>query len=108
MKGMVNVIMENVTFVDRPLFLYRNIDAIRSDISNIKERISEVNRSFSIRELLLEMLSSEENKSYAEWIYDLEALIGEAESAHTKLVELNKELYLLEAELGETGCRIRL
>ncbi len=108
MKGMVNVERENFTFVDRPAFLYRSIEAIRSDISDIKEKISVVNRSFSIRELLLEMLSSEEKKSYEEWIYDLEALIGEAESTHKRLLELSEELLLLEAEMGETGCRIRL
>ena len=108
MKGMVNVKRENVAFVDRPVFLYRSVEEIRADISKIKERISDINRSFSIRELLLEMLSTGENKSYEEWLYDLEALLGEAESTRERLLELSEELLLLEAELGEAGCRIRL
>jgi hypothetical protein len=99
---------ENTVFCDKPYFLYRSVGEIKRDVVDIKERISEINRSFSIRELLLEMVSCGENKSEVEWIYDLEALLGEAENTRKRLLELTEELELLEAEMGESGCRIQL
>lgn len=93
---------------ERPDFLYRSAEAVREDISYIKDRICEVKRSFSIRELLLDMLSENRPKKSAEWLYDLEALLGEAEIAYGKLSALREELALLDAELGEVKCRIRM
>ena len=91
---------------ERPEFLYRSAEAVREDISSIKDRICELKRSFSIRELLLDMVSESIPRKTAEWIYDLEALLAEAEIAYRKLSELREELRLLEAELGEVQCRI--
>ena len=99
---------ENLLCSDKPDFLYRSTDSIREEISKIRDRIGEVKRSFSIRELLLSMLSETLERRPSEWIYDLEALLGEAESAYRKLSELREELTFLQEELGEAKCRIRL
>lgn len=98
----------NLLCSDKPDFLYRSADSIREDISLIREKIGEVKRSFSIRELLLGMLSEARERKPLEWIYDLEALLGEAEIAYSKLSQLREELNFLEEELGEAKCRIRL
>ncbi len=92
----------------KPDFLYRSTDSIRADISEIRNKIGEVKRSFSIRELLLSMISETQERGASEWLYDLEALLGEAESAYGKLTELREELTFLEEELGEAKCRIGL
>ena len=98
----------NLLCLDKPDFLYRSADSIREDISVIRDKIGEVKRSFSIRELLLSMLSEPYEKKPSEWLYDLEALLSEAECAYRKLSELREELSFLEAELGEAKCRIRI
>lgn len=98
---------ENFTYAERPDFLYRSAEAIREDISNIRHRIDEVKRSFSIRELLLDMLSDNYKRKPVEWIYDLEVLVAEASSASGRLKELREELGLLEEELGEARCRLK-
>lgn len=98
--------LENVLCSEHPDFLYRSPGVIREDISEIRRKIGEVKRSFSIREMLLSMLSEENRREPSEWIYDLEALLGEAESAYRRLSELREELTFLEAELGEVRCRI--
>ena len=99
---------ENLLCSEKPDFLYRSTESIREDISVIRDKIGEVKRSFSIRELLLGMLSDSRERRPSEWLYDLEALLGEAESAYRKLSELREELAFLEEELGEAKCRIRL
>ena len=93
---------------DRPGFIYRSCEAIRCDISEIKKKVEEVNTSLSIRELLCDMLSVKREKSAAEWLYDLEALIGEAEQAQERLTFLREELSILESELEAAKCRIRI
>ena len=98
----------NLLCSDKPDFLYRSPESIREDISAIREKIGEVKRSFSIRELLLGMVSEPVERRPSEWIYDLEALLSEAENAYRKLSELREELVFLEEELGEVKCRIRL
>jgi chromosome segregation ATPase len=99
---------ENLLLSEKPDFLYRSADSIREDISLIRSKISEVKRSFSIRELLLGMLSDTKERKPLEWLYDLESLLGEAENAYRKLSELREELTFLEEELGEAKCKVRL
>ena len=99
---------ENISFCDMPEFLYRSADAVMEDISGVREKISEIKRSFSVRELLLSMLTDGRDRKGYEWIYDLESLIGEAENAYQRLSELREELSFLEAELEDARCRIKL
>ncbi len=90
-----------------PRRIYRNAEQIRGDISEIKSKIEEVNGALSIREILFDMLSEKTERKTGEWLYDLEALLGEAESAYGKLGRLREELEYLEAELKETLCTVR-
>lgn len=94
--------------MQKPDFLYRSAKTIREDISEIRYKIGEVKRSFSIREMLLGMLSDTRERATSEWLYDLEALLGEAEMAYRKLSELREELTYLEQELSEAKCRVSL
>ena len=87
---------------------YRGTDKIREDISEVRGRIDEIKASLSIRELLVDLLCDTREKDTSEWLYDLEALLGEAESAYRKLGALKEELCYLEAELGEAKCVMRL
>lgn len=99
---------ENYVYSEKPDFLYRSADSIREDISSIRHKIEEVKRSFSVRELLLDMLSDTYKRKPNEWIYDLESIVAEASSASGRLKELTEELNFLENELGEARCRLRL
>ena len=85
---------------------FRKTEKIREDISALKSEIEKISASLSIRELLVDLLSDGRQKKTGEWLYDLEALLGEAESAYFKLGRLKEELYYLEAELGEAKCMI--
>lgn len=98
----------NILCTQRADFLYRDTESIREDISEIRHKIGEVKRSFSIREILLDMLSDEKKRRPSEWIYDLEALLSEAETAYRRLSELREELVYLEEELKEAKCRINM
>lgn len=90
-----------------PLRLYRSAEDVTRDISDVRAKIEEIRDSFSVRELLLNMLSEPVERNSDEWIYDLEAILGEAEAARLKMRELCEELGFLEAELGEAKCSIR-
>ncbi len=90
-----------------PLRLYRSAEDITRDIAEVRGRIEEIRSSFSIRELLIGMLSEPTARGSDEWIYDLQALIGEADTARRRMRGLCEELEFLEAELGEAKCSIR-
>ena len=102
------MISDNYLCYEKPIFLYRSTESIREDITLIRHKIDEVKRSFSIRELLMDMLSDSYKRKPNEWIYDLEVLVAEASSASAKLKELREELSFLEEELGEARCRLRI
>ena len=88
-----------------PLRLYRRGDEIRDDISDVKRKIEEIGASLSIREMLMELISDKRERCMAEWLYDIEAILGDAEKAYYKLGDLREELRLLEAELSEASGR---
>lgn len=96
----------NLLCMPRADFLYRDTESIRDDISVIRQKIAEVKRSFSIRELLIDMLSDTRERKPREWIFDLEGVISQAESAYSHLSELREELDYLREELREAKCRI--
>ncbi len=97
---------ENFVYYEKPDFLYRNTKSIREDIASIRAKIDEVKRSFSVRELLIDMLSDSYKREPNEWIYDLEILVAEASSASARLGELREQLGFLEEELSEARCRL--
>lgn len=99
---------ENFVCSENPDFLYRTPEIIRQDISDIRRKIDEVKRSFSVRELLMDMLSDSYKRRPHEWIYDLEALVAEASNASGRLAELREELGYLQEELREARCQLRI
>ena len=99
---------ENFAYSENPDFLYRSPESIRSDISDIRRKIDEVKRSFSVRELLMDMLSDTYKRRPNEWIYDLEALVAEASCASGRLAEVREELGYLQEELRESRCQLRM
>ena len=86
--------------------IYRSPDEIRNDIERVKYEIENINCGINIRELMLEMLSNEENLSPDNIISELESLVSAAEEALAELSNLNEELSLLEEELYEVKCEI--
>ncbi len=84
-----------------PPRIYRSPKEIRSDISKIKQRISEVNEMLNIRSILTEILTAERASSPESLIPELENAIKEARDALKRLSELESELSLLEEELGD-------
>lgn len=98
--------LENFVSYEKPDFFYRSTESIREDIASIRTKIDEVKHSFSVRELLIDMLSDSYRREPNEWIYDLEILVAEASSASARLNELREELGFLEEELGEARCRL--
>ena len=69
-------------FRERLGVFYKSPGEVAEEIRDIKDRINEIVGAFSVRELLLEMLCEERNRETLEWLYDLEALLGEAEGAY--------------------------
>ena len=95
-------------FRERLGIFYKSPSEVAEGIRELKERINEVVGAFSVRELLLEMLCEDRARETIEWLYDLEALLGEAESAYARLGELKEELSSLETEMGVARCELRL
>ncbi len=84
-----------------PPRIYRMPAQIRSDISEIKRKISETNSMLNIRSVLIEILTGERADSPKSLIPELEEAICEARDALDELRELEEELSGLEEELGD-------
>lgn len=86
-----------------PSAIYRRHEEILSDISRIKESISEVNERVNLRSLVLDMLSDERMEDDPEYFAaELEQAIREANEAKERLLLLEDELHELMIELRET------
>ena len=86
-----------------PSAIYRRHEEILSDISRIKESISEVNERVNLRSLVLDMLSDERMEDDPEYFAaELEQAIREANEAKERLLLLEEELHELMIELRET------
>ena len=91
-----------------PPRIYRTPREIRWDISEISQKIEETNDMLNIRALLVDILVSDRADAPETLIPDLEEAIGEARCALGSLKRLNEELSLLEEELEEARCRVRM
>ncbi len=84
-----------------PSRIYRNPKEIREDIRVISLKIKETNAMLNIREMLLNVLISENGNTPEKLIMELEAALTEAKSAIEELSDLEEELSELEDELSE-------
>lgn len=85
----------------RPPRLYRTVEEISGDISEVRRKISEVDGQLTVRSVLMEMISVWADESPDKWIPELEEVIGEAREALDSLSALNKTLDALILELEE-------
>ncbi len=91
-----------------PPRIYRSPSDVRRDINEVRSAIDKINSKLNIRGLLLEMITDEEKLSPKDVIPTLEAMLKEAEDALSRLDELRCELALLEEELYEIKCEMRI
>ena len=84
-----------------PARIYRNPKEIRRDIRVINVKIKETNAMLNIREMLLDILTSDMQNNPEKLIPELEAALEEAKNAINELSELEEELSELEEELSE-------
>ena len=87
-----------------PARIYRSPAEIRNDIYKITSRIRETNSMLNIRELLVNILTSERANSPERLIPELKEAILEAEEALVSLKQLKEELSSLNEELWEVRC----
>ena len=86
--------------------IYRMPEEIKRDISELKNKIEEINSRLNIRALVLDFLSDGESSPPEKLVPALESMLAEAEEALTKLKVLREELSDLEEELYEVKCEI--
>ena len=84
-----------------PPRIYRSPEEIRRDIRNISVRIQETSSMLNIRELLINILTSERADKPEKLIPILEQTVEEARCALDTLSRLKDELTMLEEELRE-------
>lgn len=84
-----------------PARIYRMPEEIKRDIRAISLKIEETSSMLNIREMLVNILMSEREKSPEKLILELGDAIDEAREALSLLTSLKQELDSLEEELGE-------
>ena len=87
-----------------PARIYRTPGEIREEMARIVEAINEVSHTLNIRELLMNILTSELKDDPEKLIPELEDTIGEAKEALSRMKELEEELGILREELCEVKC----
>ena len=87
-----------------PARIYRTPRAIKEDIKKISSEIKETSSMLNIRELLVNILTSERANSPERLIPELKEAILEAEEALVSLKQLKEELSSLNEELWEVRC----
>ena len=84
-----------------PPRIYRTPAEIQADIQKISMKIKETSTMLNIRELLVNILTSERVNNPDKLIPELEDAIAEARGALDSLKNLKEELDMLEDELQE-------
>ncbi len=90
-----------------PPRIYRTPSEIRADIKEISESIDETLDMLNVRDMLLNMIISENRESPEKLVLELASAISEAESAQRRLSGLREELSMLEDELVEVRELLR-
>ena len=87
-----------------PPRLYRSPKEIEADIVHLRDRAVEIENMLSVRNLLVEMLTTYADKKPELWIPELESAVSEARAALDALSGLNNQLGELREELNEVRC----
>ena len=87
-----------------PPRLYRGCAEIKSDISELRAELREIEERLTVRNVLMELVSSAEHSDPAEWVPVLEEIAGEAREALEKLNSFGERIEELREELLETRC----
>jgi len=91
-----------------PPGLYRSPREIRADMERISSEIEKTSEAVNVRSLLLEILADNRKREPERLIPELYRAIEEADAALASLKELKEELTLLNNELSESICRLRV
>ena len=90
-----------------PPRLYRSPREIEEDIALLRNRATEIESMLSVRNLLVEMVTTYADSKPELWIPELESAVGEARRALDALSGLNDQLGELREELCEVKCLMR-
>lgn len=85
-----------------PPRLYRSPAEIRCDMQKITDRISEIQESLSVRNILMELVSEWCEYDPRRWVSELSAVVEDAEEALSELRRLKEVLEDLKCELEQT------
>ena len=91
-----------------PPRIYRLPAEIKRDIQDIRRRIEETSDMINVRSLLIDLLVGERGDEPEKLIPELYEAIAEASGALSRLSDLKEELSLLEEELGEVKCMLKM
>ena len=91
-----------------PPRIYRQPAEIKRDIKDIRRRIEETGDMINVRSLLIDLLVGDAGNEPEKLIPELYDAIAEANDALSRLRELKDELSLLEEELGEVKCILKM
>ena len=89
------------TYLGIPARLYRSPCEILGEMTELKEKIREVNETLSVHHLLMEVMSEWSDKEPEKWIKELEETLDYAKEALSELRELNQSLDELREELED-------
>ena len=96
------------SYLGMPARLYRTPRQIYDDISELKARITEVNDTLCVHDLLMEFMSEWADKEPERWIGELEEIVESAKDALAELGELNEAIEELRGEMEETRWALGL
>lgn len=85
-----------------PPITYRRPWEIKADISRIGAEAREIEEMLTVRDLLLELVSSSEKSEPSKWIPELEEITLEAREALDRLTYLSERLDELREELKDS------
>ncbi len=90
-----------------PARLFRSPDEVYGEIASVRERIAEIERGFSVREMIFSVLSSSAEVSERQIIL-LREILEEANEALDELSVLSAVLSELREELSDIRCEMNL